>query len=426
MQENPSPLLLAAYGKRKQLFLLLAAVLLGTLPFWFFPLDFWGQNFFYCADQSGPALWCYADAPLWDFLYHYGVWPAAGVAVAAVLVLLLSQMREKFSFFKKKRIYAVFLILTIVLGPGLLINSFLKMQCGRPRPRETTHYQGTWQYKHVAQKGITGKGKSFPCGHCSMGFIFMSFYFILYRKRKALAYFFLFFGLFWGGLIGMARMSQGGHFLSDVLWSGIVVFFSAWLTYHYILKIPQREIGLLQAKDNSPRKARTTFLVSLSLVVAIVAGILLATPVFKEYVFTSAELKAGENNELALSCERCYIRLTLDNTQQIHLHQTAQGFGFPGAKVYHWLYMSFARDTNEYFFHFTSRGFFSELVNTIEISLPAQNLTSLSLEVKQGDVLLQNSSAQKPAFPVEVKLAKDGVLQADSSFQNLQKAIVDK
>jgi membrane-associated phospholipid phosphatase len=40
---------------------------------------------------------------------------------------------------------------------------------------------------------------------------------------------FLLFGIFYGGIIGVARIVAGGHFPSDVLWAGGFVYFTAML-----------------------------------------------------------------------------------------------------------------------------------------------------------------------------------------------------
>lgn len=371
------------YGAKKQIMALLVFIVLATFPFWFWDLDFWAQNFFYCPKQD--SLWCHGQDFLWNLLYHRGALPAGILAVVAVFVLLVG---NRFTWLKTKRIYALFLLLTIVLGPGLIINSFLKMSCGRPRPREVVQYQGNWQYHHVGEKGITGKGKSFPCGHCSMGFVFISFYFIFYRKRKILAYIFLATGILYGGLIGLARMSQGGHFLSDVLWSGIVVFFSAWLLYHLVLKIPQKEAQVLPANEISKKKSAVLYGV---LLLAILGGILLATPVFHEKKFRSPQ-NLKHPHQFSLQCDYCQIKIRTvnDDVTAIRGSMIAQGFGFPGSKVYSWSNYFLANNLLSYRMQIVSLGFFSELVNTIEIELSPKLLQAVALEVKDGDIFIED------------------------------------
>lgn len=405
-QNEENKKLLKEFGAKKQIVGLFFAAILSTVFFWVYPLDFYAQDFFFCSGEKN--LWCHGEKPLWDFLYHYGVWPAGGLAIGAVVFLILSNTS---ALFKNKKIYSLFFLLTIVLGPGLIINSVLKMQCGRPRPRETTHYQGTWQYHNVWQKGITGKGKSFPCGHCSMGFVFMGFYFIYYRDKKKLANLFLLLGIFYGGLIGLARMSQGGHFLSDVLWSGITVFFSAWLLYHYVLKIPQRELGLIQ-KENTLSKKKSFLLYGL-LLVAVVMGIVLATPVFKENEYIAPANLHNKNFEFMLECDRCNVYIhAKEEPSLFYFRQTVQGFGFPGAKVYSWFFYSLSNATNYYKLQVLSLGLFTELVDTIHLDVHKKYLDVLSLQVKEGDIVFEGTFPQTQIY---IKQGQ-GNLQADEKL----------
>jgi membrane-associated PAP2 superfamily phosphatase len=90
-----------------------------------------------------------------------------------------------------------------------------------------TEFGGHHEYIPPLQLGHTGE-KSFTCGHCSVGFAFFALYF-LSRKRKD---FYLALTVVFGLTLGLTRMSAGGHFLSDILWSGYLVFFVAWVVYY--------------------------------------------------------------------------------------------------------------------------------------------------------------------------------------------------
>lgn len=79
------------------------------------------------------------------------------------------------------------------------------------------------------EKGIAGSGKSFPSGHASMGFYMFSPYFVLRRSSRPGSIGFLVLGLGYGALMGLARMIQGGHFASDVVWAGGFIYLSGLL-----------------------------------------------------------------------------------------------------------------------------------------------------------------------------------------------------
>jgi len=60
-----------------------------------------------------------------------------------------------------------------------------------------------------------------------MGFFLMVPGFLLYRKHRRLALLLFGVGLAAGGAVGLARIIQGRHFASDVLWSAACVYYSA-------------------------------------------------------------------------------------------------------------------------------------------------------------------------------------------------------
>jgi len=59
-----------------------------------------------------------------------------------------------------------------------------------------------------------------------MGFYLLTPAFLLYRRRRGLALGFVALGLTWGSVLGVARIAQGGHFPSDVLWSAGMTYLS--------------------------------------------------------------------------------------------------------------------------------------------------------------------------------------------------------
>jgi lipid A 4'-phosphatase len=69
---------------------------------------------------------------------------------------------------------------------------------------------------------------SFVSGHAALGFLIFSLAF-LYEKSNKKHKRFLLLGLIVGGLFGLMRILQGQHFLSDVIFSGYLVFFTAYL-----------------------------------------------------------------------------------------------------------------------------------------------------------------------------------------------------
>lgn len=157
----------------------------------------------------------------WDILYKLAPAPAVLLAVSAVLVLLIGFFKAQLAPWRKK---AVFILLLLVLGPGLVVNVLLKGNLGRPRPRQIVEFGGPYEFTQCWQPGTGGSNSSFPSGHAAIAFFLMAPWFILRDKKRPYAEAFLISGLLFGTLVGIARILQGGHFLSDILWSGGLLY----------------------------------------------------------------------------------------------------------------------------------------------------------------------------------------------------------
>lgn len=172
--------------------------------------------------------WYRADDQPWSLLYHYGVIPAWVVSVGALVLLAVS--RWKRSLASRRRVF-VYLALVMVVGPGLIVNTVFKQQWGRPRPMDLPQFGGSYEFVSVWDKGDPDRGQSFPSGHAATGFYFFALYFAL-RGRSKWAYAWLAFALGYGSIIGGARMVQGKHFLSDVVWAAGFVYLCAVILYY--------------------------------------------------------------------------------------------------------------------------------------------------------------------------------------------------
>ncbi|MGQ4807518.1 hypothetical protein NKDENANG_00870 [Candidatus Entotheonellaceae bacterium PAL068K] len=166
---------------------------------------------------AAPQAWALGALPPWSWLYTYGEYPAILMAIAAFLVGLGSVRRPAWRAYQR---HCLILVLAVALGPGVLVNAGLKPLWGRPRPRHIVLFGGTQPYRPWWRPGGPGVGKSFPSGHAAMGYILVAGALLVpasrrhWRRRLALAG-----ALGYGSLMGLARMLQGGHFASDVVWA---------------------------------------------------------------------------------------------------------------------------------------------------------------------------------------------------------------
>jgi lipid A 4'-phosphatase len=173
---------------------------------------------------------------LLDFFYDYGVIPGQLLIMASLAALLLSYTVKRC---KTWRPHALYLLLTLAIGAGFISHALLKDHWGRPRPKQVIEFGGQQPFRPFWQPQFTGQpepSKSFPCGHCTMGFAFFSFYFLGRRLKKPLISLSgLVIAIALGSALGMTRIIQGGHFFSDVLMSALIMWLTAyafdWLIY---------------------------------------------------------------------------------------------------------------------------------------------------------------------------------------------------
>lgn len=123
----------------------------------------------------------------------------------------------------------LYLLLALILAPGFVVHSVFKDEWGRARPHQTEVFGGTKAFTPAwVMVQQCDKNCSFVSGHAAMGFYVFAFGFLaqgIWRRRLFVL------GCVTGGLVGLGRVIQGDHFLSDVIFSGFIVYFVCWLLY---------------------------------------------------------------------------------------------------------------------------------------------------------------------------------------------------
>ncbi len=176
--------------------------------------------------------WPGQGKPPWSTLYTVGPLPGLILGGTALVCGVLGTF---ISCLKKFRKPAVFLVLLLIVGPGLITNVILKDHVGRPRPQELKTFGGEYQFVQFWTPGPGKKNSSFPSGHASIAFYMMAPWFIFRKKSRTIALFSLNTGLLFGFLVGAARIMQGAHFLSDIVWAGGLVYIVAEVLSWYCL-----------------------------------------------------------------------------------------------------------------------------------------------------------------------------------------------
>ncbi len=126
-----------------------------------------------------------------------------------------------------------YLLLVLALGPGLVVNSGLKDNWGRARPSQVRQFGGDKIFTPpLLPADQCARNCSFVAGHPSVLFALFGGVFLLRRRRAAAMAAVA--GA--GALAGLGRIMQGGHFLSDVVFSGLVTWIVAWGLYEVLIR----------------------------------------------------------------------------------------------------------------------------------------------------------------------------------------------
>jgi lipid A 4'-phosphatase len=143
----------------------------------------------------------------------------ASAAVCLVLWLVgMWQKRVVLGLTARKIFY---LLATLLIGPGLIVETLLKPHSGRARPQDLAMFGGSADY--TAPLSLTdacASNCSFVSGHAAVAFWITAYAFIVPREMRWSV---LALGLLIGVAVGAVRVMQGAHFVSDVVYAGAIV-----------------------------------------------------------------------------------------------------------------------------------------------------------------------------------------------------------
>jgi membrane-associated PAP2 superfamily phosphatase len=131
---------------------------------------------------------------------------------------------------------ALLLIITMALGPGVLTNLVLKDHWGRARPIDVTELGGTFRFTPWWDpRGDCPNNCSFVAGEPSGAFWTLAPAALAPPQWRLVAY-----GgaLAFGAAVGLLRIAGGGHFFTDVVFAGFLIFLLIWTTHGVLFRWP--------------------------------------------------------------------------------------------------------------------------------------------------------------------------------------------
>ena len=200
---------------RFTLALALAAMAAAAALFAAFPdIDLAAAQYFYVGQNQFAA-----QGPLGN-LYR-AVFAAVPFLILGVfLVAYAARRMGKFWRFAPTGAQTAFVVLTMALGPGLLVNLTLKDHTHRPRPAHLQRFGGTMEFRpFYAIDGACPANCAFPSGEASASFWLVAPALLAPPpwRAPAVGAAFLF-----GAATGLLRMAFGKHFLSDVVFAALL------------------------------------------------------------------------------------------------------------------------------------------------------------------------------------------------------------
>ncbi|OWY17127.1 hypothetical protein B6V73_09820 [Thioclava sp. JM3] len=184
-------------------------------------IDIRVSELFYDATKG---IWPMASSTAFE-LFRMSLWYMADGSFLACFALLC--LRIVSPLFRRVRWESLgFYILTYAVGPGLLVNVYLKEFWGRARPNQILQFGGnkfftpalemTSQCQHNCSF-VAGEGSAFAC-------ISISLFFIMKPRLEKLNVRVMLAVIFVLAIVGsMMRVGFGGHFFSDVVFSWLLM-----------------------------------------------------------------------------------------------------------------------------------------------------------------------------------------------------------
>lgn len=164
------------------------------------------------------ALWPIDNNILWQKIIDKIVITSSWVGGFTILAILLYSFRYRHLLLQRPMI---FLLLSLLIGPGFLMN-YLKDEVSRPRPKQLIEFGGKLNYVPALNyyNECPKKCRSFPSGHAAGAFWWSALAWIFAKRYRARI---RTIALAIGITTSVARMLQGAHFLSDVIFAFVLV-----------------------------------------------------------------------------------------------------------------------------------------------------------------------------------------------------------
>lgn len=151
---------------------------------------------------------------------------------AAIIIAVVTRLLRKKEVVSMRAV--LFLVSTLVLGPGLLVNGILKEHWDRPRPAQVKQFGGKLDYVNWWDpRGTCTRNCSFVSGEVSSAAWMFAPAMLAPPQWQVAAYAA---ASVFTVIISVARMVPGRHFLTDALFATLLTLILIWGVHWLIFK----------------------------------------------------------------------------------------------------------------------------------------------------------------------------------------------
>lgn len=166
--------------------------------------------------------------PTLIWLRNESMWVITALIAPAVVALAV-KLALPFTRMLMSGRAVVFLIATLIIGPGLFVNVTMKDYWARSRPIDVPEFNGSERFvPWWDPRGACPKNCSFVAGESAGAFWTLAPAALAPPLWRPLAYAA---AIGFGAAVGGLRIAFGGHFFTDVVFSGIFIFLIVWLVH---------------------------------------------------------------------------------------------------------------------------------------------------------------------------------------------------
>src|SRR5579863_379727 len=350
-------------------------------------LDIAVMSWFYRPDVEDH--WPSARQFPWPLLYRAATWITASLVILALAALAASLAPSRSGW----RRSAVLVLLSVAIGPGVVGNAVFKDHWQHPRPRDIIEFGGALHYVPSPLIGTEG-GTSFPCGHCTVGFMYGAGWWIWRRRRPGWASASLTGGLLLGSLLGVGRMAAGAHFLSDIIWSALLAFGVTHLLHYHVLRVPNEapQAGAAAAASRGQsRWLRATTIAALVGSMAVLLA-LFATP-HGTQLTASMELTSASPRILEVEAGTANIAIVLVDTpaSRLDIDGELHGFGLPTSRLGARLEV-LSQPLLALRYRIETRGWLTDVDGAVTLRVPATAFQRVIVDVQRGNIRLTDTT----------------------------------